>query len=61
MPPFYLNREVPSLDSVAISPSIVYDKLRYLKPDKSPGPEGWPVLALKETAQELCLPLSILF
>ena len=47
VPSFYLNREVPSLDSVAISPSIVYDKLRNLKPDKSPGPEGWPVLALK--------------
>ena len=32
---------------------MVYNKLCNLKPDKSPGPEGWPVLALKETAQEL--------
>ena len=32
-----------------------------MKPNKSPGPEGWPVLALKETAQELHVPLTILF
>ena len=61
VPSFHLNRDVPVLDSVTISPTIVYNKLCKLKPDKSPGPEGWPVLALKETAQELSLPLSILF
>ena len=61
VPSFHLNRDVPVLDSVTISPTIVYNKLCKLKPDKSPGPEGWPVLALKETAQELSLLLSILF
>ena len=61
VPSFHLNRDVPVLDSATISPTIVYNKLCNLKPDKSPGPEGWPVLALKETAQELSLPLSILF
>ena len=59
MPSFSLDREIPILNSV--TPSIVYDKLRNLKSDKSPGPEGWPVLALKEIAKELCLPLYILF
>ena len=49
------------MNSITVTPSIVYDKLRNLKSDKSPGPEGWPVLALKETAKELCLPLYILF
>ena len=58
---FHLNRAVPVLDSVTVSPSIIYNKLRNLNPDKSLGPEGWPVLAMKETAQKLCLLLSILF
>ena len=61
MPSFSLDREILILNSITVTPSIVYDKLRNLKSDKSPGPEGWPVLALKETAKELCLPLCILF
>ena len=32
-----------------------------LNPTKAPGPEGWPLFCLKESAQELCIPLSILF
>ena len=61
MPSFCLNREVPVLDSVTISPSNVCNKLRNLNPDKSPGPEGWPVLALKESAQELRMPTTLHF
>ena len=61
IPSFSLDREIPILIFITVTPSIVYDKLRNLKSDKSPGPEGWPVLALKETAKELCLPLYILF
>ena len=61
MPSFSLDREAPILNSITVTPSIVYDKLRNIKSDKSPGPEGWPVLALKETARELSLPLCILF
>ena len=61
IPSFHLNRSVLVLDTITISPSTVYTKLINLKPDKSPGPEGRPVLALKETAQELHVPLTILF
>ena len=52
---------VASLHAYPSTPSIVYDKLRNIKCDKSLGPEGWPVLALKETAREVSLPLWILF
>ena len=61
MPSFSTDREAPILNSITVTPSIVYDKLRNIKSDKSPGPEGWPVLVLKETARELSLPLCILF
>ena len=61
MPSFSLDREAPILNSITVTPSIIYDKLRNIKSDKSPGPEGWPVLALKETARELSLPFCILF
>ena len=61
MPSFSLDRETPILNSITLTPSIIYDKLRNIKSDKSLGPKGWPVLALKETATELSLPLCILF
>ena len=41
--------------------NIVHKKLLDINPNKSPGPEGWPLLALKETAEQICTPLSILF
>ena len=55
------HSSVPSLHTVTISPSIVYKKLLDINPNKSPGPEGWPLLALKQTAELICIPLSILF
>ena len=39
----------------------MYKKLLDINPNKSPGPEGWPLLALKQTAEQICIPLSILF
>ena len=36
----------------SVKPSTVYDKL---KSDKSPGLKGWPILAIKESAKNLCL------
>ena len=60
IPTFQLNKEVPVLDSITTS-SIIYNKLKNLKHNKSSGPEGWPVLALKEAAQELSIPLPIIF
>ena len=52
---------MPTLHIVKISPNIVHKKLLDINPNKSPGPEGWPLLALKETAEQICTPLSILF
>ena len=48
IPSIHLSRDVPIVDSVTMSPTIVHNKLCTLKPNKSPEPEGWPVLALKK-------------
>ena len=32
-----------------------------IDPSKASGPEGWPILSLKECAQQLSIPLFILF
>ena len=61
MPSLSLDREAPILSSIKVTPSIIYSKLKDIKSDKSPGPEGWPPSALKEAAEELSLPLYILF
>ena len=61
IPSFTLDHTMPSLHTVSISPNIVYKKLLDINTNKSPGPEGWPLLALKETTEWICLPLSIMF
>ena len=61
IPSFTLDHAVPSLHTVKISPTIVHKKLLDINPNKSPGPKCWPLLALKETAEQMCTPLSILF
>ena len=50
-----------TLTTTTITPSVVFDKLSQLNPTKAPGPEGWPLFCLKECAEELSIPLSILF
>ena len=49
------------LDSCHNYSAIVLDKLKHLNPTKSPSPEDWLLLYLKESASKLCIPLSILF
>lgn len=62
IPTFQFNENPPPhLDDIDITPAIVLDKLLHLNHTKAPGPEGWPILSLKECAQQLCLPLSTLF
>ena len=56
MPSLSLDREAPILSSIKVTPSIIYSKLKDIKSEKSPGPEGWPPSALKEAAEELSLP-----
>ena len=55
------SHTVPSLNDVDTSPSIVFNKLNALQCCKSAGPDVWPPAALKETAAEISLPLSIIF
>jgi len=41
---------VPLLDTITFSPKLVFDKLKELNPSKFPGPEGWPIVVLREVA-----------
>ena len=61
LPSFSIGHTVPSLNDVDTSPSVVFHKLIALQCCKSPGPDGLPPVALKETAAEISVPLSIIF
>ena len=61
LPSFSIGHSVSSLCDIDISPSVIYNKLRLLNGSKSPGPDGWSPVALKETAAEISVPLSIIF
>jgi len=49
------------IDDFDISPDLVYQHLRGLKPDKSLGPDRLHPRILKETASITCIPLIIIF
>ena len=61
LPSFSISHAVPSLNDVDTSPSVVLNKLNALQCCESAGPDGWPPVALKETAAEISIPLSIIF
>jgi len=61
IPQYQLESSSSRLTEITITPAIVLNKLKQLNPTKSPGPEGWPLFCLKESASELCIPLSISF
>ena len=61
IPSFTLDVSVPPLQTVTITPYIVYKKLVCINTSKSPGPDGWPLLAFRETAEQIYMPLSLLF
>ena len=46
---------------IEFTPQEVYAKLSALNPVKASGPDGRPILSLKECNQQLSIPLSILF
>ena len=50
-----------SLNSINITEDMVLYRLRHLNTGKSPGPDGWHPFFLRELAEELSLPLSIIF
>jgi len=46
---------------VNVTSDIVFNKLKNLKPFKSPEPDGIYPRVLKEATAQLCNPLSVLF
>ena len=61
IPNFSLENPPPTIADVVITEQMVYNKLRSLKIDKSPGPDGWPTVVLKEISDVICAPLSMIF
>ena len=61
LPPFGVSDIVTPIDTVDISLEVVYQKLSSINISKSAGPDGWPPMVLKETADSISLPLYILF
>lgn len=61
VPSFYIPNVVDPLSDIEFTPQEVYGKLSTLNPAKASGPDGWPILSLKECGQQLSVPLSILF
>ena len=57
--PAYVVNEV--VYSILFTPEIVKDKLLALKPNKSPGHDKWHPYFLREIADAISIPLSILF
>ena len=49
------------LQTIKITPVVVRNKLHDLNPNKSPGPDQWHPYFLKELADCIYIPLSILF
>ena len=55
---YHIEENLPSIE---ISPDLVRNKLKALNPNKSPGHDNWHPYFLRELANEICVPLSILF
>ena len=49
------------LDTFDISADDILKKLQNLKPGKSPGPDSWHPFFLKSIADQICMPLSMIF
>ena len=49
------------LQTIEITPTVVRKKLHDLNPNKSPGHDKWHPYFLKELADCICIPLSILY
>lgn len=57
--PTYVIDEV--VYSIQITPDVVKKKLEALNPNKSPGHDKWHPYFLREIADAICIPLSILY
>ena len=61
IPVLQTDDQSPLIGSLHITPETVFNKLVKLKSGKSPGPDGWPTQLIKQMAEYICVPLSILF
>ena len=61
MPPFDEREYDEPIYDIDITPGIVLAKLKKLKPNKSPGPDGIHPRVLNNAASHLSVPLSIIF
>ena len=57
-PPSYNVEEL--LTTINITPEIVLGKLKGLNPNKTPGHDQWHPYFLREIAEDICVPISIL-
>ena len=60
-PAFEPNQEIPIMEKIEILPSTVYEKLKSLKRNSAPGPDGITTNILIEACNELTLPLTQIF
>ena len=51
----------PVVDSIDITPTIVFDKVMNLQSGKSAGPDGWPIQLIKSVGKLISAPLFIIF
>ena len=61
MPPFDEREYDKPLDNINITESLVFDKLKKLKINKSPGPDNIHPRVINSAAKTLAKPLSIIF
>ena len=52
-------KDIPQLDNISISPSIVWREIDKLQSEKLADPGGWPIQVIKQCSQQISLPLSI--
>jgi len=55
------NTSPPVVDSIDITPDIVFNKVMNLQNGKSPGPDGWPIQLIKSVGEFISVPLFIIF
>jgi len=61
LPSFEIPCTIFPIDTIEISWASVFHKLSNINTSKSPGPDGWPPIVLKETADSISLPLFLIF
>ena len=61
LPSFSIPSTICPIDAINISVRAVHLKLTNINVSKSPGPDGWAPIVLKEVADSICLPMYLIF